>query len=243
VTINQAAAKRFWPDEDPLGKLVRVQGSGGPPTEWHRIVGIVGNIRHLALDLEPRPELYFYAPIWERRNLLVRTTSDARTLIPAVRTAILSVDRRFAVTNIDTMDGLVLRSMATRRFGMLLLGTFAALALLLAAIGLYGVMSYAVAQRQKEIGVRMALGAPQREVALMVIRQGMALVLIGAAIGLAGGLTLSRLMASLLYGVSPFDPLTLLTVPLLLAFVALLACYLAARRATKVDPVIALREG
>lgn len=141
------------------------------------------------------------------------------------------------------MEGLTARSLATRRFGMVLLASFAALALLLAVIGLYGVMAYAVAQRRREIGVRMALGAQGRDVSWMVIREGMVLVLVGALIGLAGALALSRLISGLLYGVSAFDPSTLLALPALMTGVALLAAYLAARRAIKVDPMIALREG
>jgi putative ABC transport system permease protein len=242
VVINQAAAQRFWPDQDPLGKLVRTAGTAGPTLEWHTIVGVVGSVRHLGLEVEPRPELYYHAPIEQRGPLVVRTSADPATLIPAVRAAILQVDRRFGITKIQTMDDVVLDSMATRRFGMFLLGAFAVLALVLAAVGLYGVMSYAVTQRRREIGVRMALGAQQRDVSWMVVREGMALVLLGAVIGLAGSLALARLISSLLYGISAFDPLTLIAVPALLATVALLAAYLAARRATRVDPMIALRQ-
>jgi putative ABC transport system permease protein len=243
VVINEAAARRFWPNEDPMGKQVRTAGSADPPTEWHTIVGLVGSVRHLALDEPPRAEVYFYAPTDQRGQFVVRTDSPPTSLIPAVRAAILQVDRRFGITAVEAMDGLVLRSVATRRFGMLLLGGFAGLALVLAAIGLYGVMSYAVAERRREIGVRMALGAQQRDVSRMVIREGMVLVLLGAGIGLVGALALTRLISPLLYGISAFDPLTLTVVPALLATVALLAAYLAARRAIKVDPMITLREG
>jgi putative ABC transport system permease protein len=242
VVINQAAAERFWPDQDPLGKLVRTAGTAGPTLEWHTIVGVVGSVRHLGLEVEPRPELYYHAPIEQRGPLVIRTSSDPATLIPAVRTAILQVDRRLGVTRIETMDDVVLGSMATRRFGMFLLGAFAALALVLAAVGLYGVMSYAVTRRSREIGVRMALGAQRGDVSRMVVREGMSLVLVGAVIGLAGSVALARLISSLLYGISAFDPLTLIAVPAVLATVALLAAYLAARRATKVDPMIALRQ-
>ena len=160
-----------------------------------------------------------------------------------VKAAILQVDRRFGITAIEPMDSLVLRSLATRRFGMLLLGALAVLALVLAAIGLYGVMSYAVAQRTREIGVRMALGARGRDVSWMLIREGMTLVLLGAVLGIVGALALTHLMSSLLYEVSAFDPLTLTAVPALLASVAMLACFLAARRALSVEPMNALREG
>jgi putative ABC transport system permease protein len=243
VLINEAAAKRFWPHEDPLGKLLRTQSSVDPPTPWHRIVGVVGSVRHLGLDVEPRAEVYFYAPIYEQANFVLRTAAEPASLVPAVRAAILGVDNRLVITNMETMDGLILRSMATRRFGMLLLGAFAAVALLLAALGLYGVMSYAVAQRRKEIGVRMALGARERDVSIMVVREGMTLVALGAVVGLGAGLILTRLMSTLLYGVSAIDPLTWIGVSLVLGLVAFLACYLAARRATKVQPMVALREG
>jgi putative ABC transport system permease protein len=176
-------------------------------------------------------------------HFVLRTRSDPAALIAPVRAAILSIDRRFGITRIEPMEGLTSRSLATRRFGMLLLGTFAALALLMAVIGLYGVMAYAVAQRRRELGVRMALGAQGRDVSWMVIREGMVLVLVGALIGLGGALALSRLFSGLLYGVSAFDPSTLLALPALMTGVGLLAAYLAARRAIKVDPMIALREG
>jgi putative ABC transport system permease protein len=243
VLVNAAAARRFWPGQDPLGQQVRTASSADPPTEWHTVVGVVGDIRHLALDVEPRPEIYFYAPVEERVHMVIRTASDPAAFIPSVRAAILGADRHLGVSNVETIDGLVLQSMATQRFGMFLLGAFAGVALLLAAIGLYGVMSYAVAQRRKEIGVRMALGAQERDVSRMVVREGMVLVLYGAAIGLVASLALTRLMSRLLYGVSAVDPPTMLTVPALLGAVALVACLFAARRATRVSPMIALREG
>jgi predicted permease len=243
ATINEAAARRFWPGEDPVGKLIRTQSTADPASPWLRIVGIVGSVRHLGLDVEPRPELYVYAAVNERVSFVVRTSADPVAMLPALREAVRAVDRRFGVLSIQTMDGLVRQSMATRRFGMLLLGAFAAMALLLAAVGLYGVMSYAVSQRRKEIGVRMALGARARDVALMVVREGMALVLLGAAAGLAAALALTRLMSTLLFDVSAFDPAVLAAVCALLALVAALACYLPARRAAGVDPMLVLRDG
>ena len=174
---------------------------------------------------------------------MIGTAGDPLALLPAIRTTISQLDRRFAVTNVETMAGAVDRTLATRRFGMLLLTGLSALSLLLAAIGLFAVMSYAVAQRRKEIGVRMALGARTADVATMVVREGMALVFLGAATGLAAAIALTRLMTSLLYEITPVDPPTLVGVPLLLGSVALVACFLAARRAANVDPMIALREG
>jgi putative ABC transport system permease protein len=242
VLINQAAARRFWPGQVAIGQVLRTASSSDPPSPWHTVTGVVGDIRHLSLDAEPRAEVYFYAPVEQRVHLVLRTAADPTTTIPAVRAAILQVDPRLGITNVETIDGLMLDSIAPRRFGMWLLGLFAALALLLAALGLYGVMSYSVAQRRKEIGVRMALGADQHRISRMVVREGMALVLAGAVLGLAGALALARLMSRLLFGVSPFDPATFAAVFTLLALAALLACALAARRATRVDPMVALRE-
>jgi putative ABC transport system permease protein len=244
VTINEATAKRFWPNGDPLGAHVRTIGSTGGPEEWHTVVGVVGSIRHVDLDVPPRPEIYYSSdPEQSTQNVLLRTTADPQGLIQPARAALLSLDRRMAITNVETMDGLVLKSTATRRFEMLLLGCFAVMALTLAAIGLYGLMSYAVAQRTREIGVRMALGAAGRDVSIMVIREGMTLVLIGAAIGLGGAFLTARLMSGLLYGVSGIELRMLLVVILVLGSVALLACTLAARRATTVTPMVTLRQG
>jgi predicted permease len=252
AVVNEAAARRFWPNENPIGRLVRTAAAApGPraaassgPDQWNTIVGVVGAVRHLGLDVDPRPEIYFQTTSWgPSQNVVVRTASDPTSLIGPVRAALLQLDHRLAISSIETMQGLVLRSVARQRFGMVLLGVFAALAMMLAAIGLYGVMSYAVTQRQREIGVRMALGAQQRHVWKMVVRQGMSLVLVGGALGLAGALALTRLMSSFLYGITPTDPPTLIAVCLLLGLVALLACYLPARRATRLDPMIALRQG
>jgi predicted permease len=244
VVVNEAAARRFWPGRDPLGHRVRTAASSGPPGDWLTVVGVVGSVRHLGLDVEPRPELFFQTDSFgPSQNLVLRTTGDPRLLAGPVRAALLELDRRLAITGVTTMEGLILDSVAQRRFVMLLLGAFAGVALLLAAIGLYGVMSYAVIQRRTEIGVRMALGAQEGDVSRMVVRQGMTLALAGAAIGLGAALALGRLMSSLLYGVSATDPATLAVVCLLLGAVALLACYLPARRATHLDPMIALRQG
>ena len=244
AVINEAAARRFWPDQDPLGKMVRISGSSNQPGPWHTIVGIVGNVRHLGLDIEPRSEIFFQLGLWEpAQHVVVRTTSDPATLTAPVRLAIAGIDPGVAVSHLHTMDTLVRGSTAQRRFGMLLLTVFAAFALILAAIGLYGVMSYAVVQRRKELGLRMALGAQRGDVSRMVVRQGLSLVLIGAALGLAGALALTRLISTFLYGVTATDPPTLIAVSLLLVAVALLACYLPARRATRLDPMIALRHG
>jgi predicted permease len=243
AVVNEAAARRFWPGQDPLGKRVRSAGSADPFTEWHTIVGIVGNVHHSSLEEPARPELYYYAGMDQRASLVVRTGSDPTALVPALRATILQVEPRATISSVETLDNLVLKSMGTRRFGMRLLGAFAALAMFLAALGLYGVMSYTIAQRRQEIGVRMALGAQSREVWIMVVREGMALVIAGSAIGLLAALALSGLMSGLVHGVDAWDPLTLTVVPALLATVALLTAYLAARRAARIEPMIALRQG
>ena len=243
VLVNEALAKRVFPGEDPVGKRISTATNTGQNTQWQTIVGVVGNVRHLGLDVEPRPEIYYHAntsppfgPVY-----IIRTASDPKNLIAAVRAKVRELDRNLPISNINTMEQLVAQSVAQRRFGMILLGIFAGLALLLAGIGIYGVMSYAVTQRTQEIGIRMALGAERRDVLKMVLGQGMVLTLIGIGIGLAAAFALAQLMTGLLFGVKASDPLTFVLIALLLASVALLACYLPARRATKVDPMVALR--
>jgi putative ABC transport system permease protein len=243
VLVNEALAKRFFPGEDPLGKRISTATNTGQNTQWQTIVGVVGNVRHLGLDIEPRPEIYYhtntsppFGPVF-----VIRTTSDPQNLIAAVRTKVRELDRNLPISNINTMEQLVAQSVAQRRFGMILLGIFAGLALVLAGIGIYGVMSYAVAQRTQEIGIRMALGAERRDVLKMIVGQGMVLTTAGIGLGLAAAFALTRLMSNLLFDVKASDPLTFALIALLLAGVALLACYLPARRATKVDPMVALR--
>lgn len=243
VLINEALAKRFWPGEDPVGKRISTAISTGQQIPWQTIVGVVGNVRHLGLDIEPRPEIYYhtntsppFGPV-----VVVRTTSDPQRLISIARAKVRELDRNVPISNVNTMEQLVAQSVAQRRFGMFLLGTFAALALLLAAIGIYGVMSYSVTQRTQEIGVRMALGANATDVLKMVLRNGMLLALIGVGLGLAGAFGLTRLMSRLLFAVTPTDVTTFALVSIGLLAVALAACYLPARRAMKVDPLEALR--
>ncbi len=243
VLINEAMAKRFWPGEDPVGKRISTATTVGQQTQWQTIVGVVGNVRHLGLDIEPRPEIYYhtntvppFGPV-----VVVRTTSDPKRLISIVRAKVRELDRDVPISNVSTMEELVAQSVTQRRFGMFLLGAFAVLALVLAAIGIYGVVSYSVTQRTQEIGVRMALGASATDVLKMVLRNGMSVALIGVGVGLAGAFALTRLMARLLFEVTPTDVTTFTLVSLGLISVALLACYLPARRAMKVDPLEALR--
>ncbi len=243
VVINEAMAKRFWPGEDPVGRRISTATSSGPQTQWQTIVGVVGNVRHLGLETEPRPELYYHAntsppfgPV-----LVIRSKTDPKALISLARTKVRELDGDLPISNVNTMDQLVAQSVAQRRFGMFLLVSFAGVALLLAAIGIYGVISYSVAQRTQEIGVRMALGAQTVDVLKLIMKNGLVLASAGLAIGLAGAFLLTRLMARLLFEIRPTDALTFACVSVGLLLVAFLACYLPARRATKVDPLVALR--
>jgi putative ABC transport system permease protein len=207
------------------------------------IVGVVGDVRNFGPEDEPRPEFY-YSYFQNRLPIMVmaiRTSAEPAGLIPAIRREIWSEDNDLPLANISTLEQLLSKTTAQRRFNLLLLGLFSGLALVLAVVGIYAVVSYAVTQRTHEIGVRLALGAQQGDVRKLVIRQGMIPVVAGIAIGLSGALALTRLMKSLLFGVSATDPLTFVGLSLLLIVVALMACWIPARRATKVDPLLALR--
>jgi putative ABC transport system permease protein len=242
--INQSLARRFFKEENPLGK--RVRWARSERINWITIIGVVGDIKHFGLDQPEEPALYTPylqsgAP-WKRwMNLVVRSEGDPTSLAQAVKGRVWKVDGRIPVIRARTMIEVMGASVEARRFNMLLLGVFAAAAMLLAAVGIYGVMSYAVTQRTREIGLRIALGARARDVIGMVVGRGMLLTSIGGAAGLGLSLTLTRLMSGLLFGVGVKDPLTFVSVSGLLAVVALLACYIPARRAAKVDPMVALR--
>jgi putative ABC transport system permease protein len=244
IIINEALARKHFPEEDPLGRQIlidRPDDTQQPPRE---IVGVVGNVRFEGLGAEERAE--YYVPFEQQpaaaAEVVVRTAGrDAAALTPAVRAALKGVDPNVLIWETRTMDELVGRSVAPQRFNVALLGLFAGLAMLLAAVGIYGVMSYTVTQRTHEIGIRLALGAQARDVLRLVVRQGMLLTLAGLALGVAGALALTRLMSGLLYGVSATDPSVFALVSLLLGAVSLASCLVPARRATKVDPMIALR--
>jgi putative ABC transport system permease protein len=243
VVIDETMAKRLWPGEDPLGRRV-TPGSPDSPDDWCQVVGVVKDVRQFELTAEPKPQMYmlyaqadFFAP----RHLVVNTSVEPMSLAATVRKTVWDVDRDQPVSNVSTMEEVLSGSIARQRFSTLLLGVFAGVALVLAAVGLYGVMSYSVAQRTREIGLRMALGAQRGDVLRMVVGQGLKLVLVGVAIGLAAAFALTRVMSSLLFGVSATDPATLAAISLLLISVAALASYIPARRATRVDPLIALR--
>ena len=241
AVINEAAAQRFWPGENPMGRHVRFLGDSNAP--WFTIVGIVGNVKHFGLDLQAPAELYMsfdQGPPGGPR-LAIRTSTDAASLIPVVRSELRAIDKQMGVSQIETMDEIVSKSTADRRFQALLLGAFAVLALVLAAVGIYGVMAYGVAQRTHELAIRIALGAQHTDVFRLIVGQGMRLAVAGVAIGLAGAFALTRFLRTLLFEIGPTDPITFAGVSILLALVALLACYVPARRASRVDPIAGLR--
>jgi putative ABC transport system permease protein len=240
--INEAMARRYWPGEDPIGKRFRVQGPIDQ-NPWTTIVGVVGDVKHAGLDQDPAPTLYRPHQQQPRADMTVvmRTQSEPLTLANAARSLAHEMDKDLPISNLREYTYFVSKSIAQRRFAMSLLTGFAALALLLALFGIYGVLSYSVNLRIRELAIRQALGAQARDLTALVVRQGMSLVLIGIGIGSCVALALTRLMKTLLFGVSPTDPLTFTTISLLLTLIALLACYIPARRATKVDPMTTLR--
>jgi putative ABC transport system permease protein len=244
LVINQALAQRDFPNEEPVGKRVafRNPDPNNPPV-WYEIIGVSANVRSLELREEAPPELYFSTEQdpFPQMAVVIRSTVEPESLAPAVREAVAQVDRTVPVSEVQTMEHIVSESVTEPRFNLFLLGLFSAIALLLSAAGIYGVTTYTVTQRTHELGIRMALGAQVRDVLKLVLGQGMVVIGIGLVLGLAAALALLRLMRSLLFGVGENDPLTLVAITLVLLLVALLACYVPARRATKVDPLIALR--
>ena len=249
VVIDDVLARRIFPGQDPLGRQISIMVIG--PVQ---IVGVVGHVKHWGLDSDDtakiRDQIYF--PVLQVPDkflseavagltLMLRTGPEPLSLVSAVRAQVAGPTQDQPIYAVRTMEQIIARSLAQRRFTMLVLIIFAGTALLLAAVGIYGVMSYAVTRRTHELGIRAALGASRREIVGLVVRQGMRLAAIGMAAGLVAALALTRFMAGLLYGVRPADPATLAAVTLLLGGIALLACYIPARRAAAVDAVVALR--
>ena len=245
AVISGALARKHFPNEEAIGK--RISFSQSEP-RWYEIVGIAGDVKHRGLDARDRPELYvpYRQPLFDSwivrpMYLAVRTAGEPLAAVAAVRREVSGLDPDQPISDVRSMDDRITRSLTGRRFNMVLLGLFAALALTLAAVGIYGIVAYAVTERTHEIGLRVALGAQRRDVVAMVVRQGMTMALIGTAAGVAASLALVRVMSGLLFGVSAADPITFAAIPLLLVTVSLAACYIPARRATRVEPMIALR--
>jgi len=245
AVINEALARKHFPTEDPIGKRFSFETDA---PKWYEIVGVVGNIKHRGLDSRDRAELYvpYRQPLfdsWTVRPmyLVVRTATDPLGVAAAVRREVNRLDSDQPISDVRTMDDRIGRSLTGRRFNMILFALFASLALTLAGIGIYGIVAYSVSERTHEIGVRLALGAQRRDVLAMIVGRGMVMTAIGTAVGLVSGLAVTRVMSSLLFGVSATDPATFALITAVLAAVALVACYIPARRATRVDPMRALR--
>ena len=252
VIVNERAAGSYWPGEDPIGKRIAFDDDRRNPPTWLTVIGVAANAKQSDWAADPYPEVYL-AALQNREflenpgahvaylTLVVRTVGDPAALAPDVKKTVWSFDRNLPVSEVYTMDQVVAGANAQPRFEMLLLGVFAVIALLLAAVGIYGVMSYSVSRRTREIGIRISLGASRAEVLRMVLRQGMAQALAGSAAGIAGAPLLSRLMARMLYGVRPTDPVTFGSVAVVLGLAAILAIFVPARKATRIEPMAALR--
>jgi putative ABC transport system permease protein len=243
VVISETMARRYWPGEEAIGKRIAV-GRIRKPEDWIQVIGVVKDVRQFELTAESKPQMYLtyrQAGFFDAQDLVVKTDVDPASLAATVRKAVWEIDKDQPVSNIRTMEEILADSIARQRFSMLLLAIFAAVALVLAGVGIYGVMSYSVAQRTHEIGIRMALGAQTGAMLKLAVGYGMKLVLAGLVIGLIAAFALTRVMATLLFGVTATDPATFTLISLLLIAVAALASYVPARRATKVNPIIALR--
>jgi putative ABC transport system permease protein len=243
VVISEKTAKHYWPNDDPIGKRLK-PGSTAGSSPWRTVIGVVKDVRQNDFVAEPKMQMYFsfrQVRSLMANALVVRTTVDPLSLATSVRNSVWAVDKDQTVANMDSMEHIVAGAVARQRFSMLLLAIFAGVALVLAAVGIYGVMSYSVAQQTREIGIRMALGAQRSDVLKMTIKQGLQLVGLGLVIGLAAAFILTRVMATLLFGISATDPLTFVTISLVLLAVAMLASYIPSLRAMRVDPMVALR--
>ena len=244
IVINESMARRYWPNEDPIGKRM-VIGDSSKDTSWRTIVGIVGDIRHASLSETPVPTAFISyrqdLESWPRMGFAIKAKADPASLTSLIRKELAAIDPTQPVYAVEPMDNLLRGAVAQRRFVMMLLGSLSSIALVLAMVGIYGVISFSVGERTQEIGIRMALGARAADVMRMVLGQGMRVVLVGIVIGVGAALFLTRLLSSLLFEVSPTDLRTFSVVAALLGAIALLACYIPARRATKVDPLVALR--
>lgn len=243
VVVSEAMARRYWPGEEAVAKRITI-GKVKSQEDWIQVVGVVKDVRQFELNSDPKPQMYLthrQYGFFDAQDLVVKTDVDPASMATAVRKAVGEIDKDQPVSNIRTMETIMADSIARQRFSMLLLAIFASVALVLAAVGIYGVMSYSVTQRTHEIGIRMALGAQTSTVLKLAVGYGFKLVVIGIAIGLIAALALTRVMSTLLFGVTPTDPMTFTLISLLLVAVAAIASYIPARRATRVNPIIALR--
>jgi putative ABC transport system permease protein len=248
VIINETTAKRhFGSPTMAIGKRLSIWAGfrGHDETSMHEIIGVIGDTKTGSLTGEGGMQIYVphaQDAHWNFMGLVIRTAGDPAAFAATLRHEVQALDKDQPIYNVRTMDDVIMNSLGTRRVSMQLFAVFAVAALLLAALGIYGVLAYSVTQRTQEIGIRMALGAQKSDVLALIIRQGMALTLIGVAVGLAGAFALTRLLTNLLFGVAATDPLTFAVIPVLLILVALIACYLPARRAARLDPTIALAQ-
>jgi putative ABC transport system permease protein len=245
VLLTESAARQYFPSEDPIGKTINLGWGKGPgrPKAGGEVVGIVGDVKEAGLDEPNQPQIYLPLRQWpvSAMSVVIRTATPPASLAEMVRADVHAVDPNLPLSNVRTLDQIVARSISQPRFYMTLLTIFAGVALALAAIGIFGVLSYAVAQRTREIGIRMALGAQERSVVTLVVRQAMGMVLAGVVCGTIAALLLSQTLTKMLFRVTPTDPTTFGAVGLVLIAVALVASYMPARRATRVDPIVALR--
>ena len=241
ILINEALARKHFPNEYPIGRRLDVAMFENP--FWAEIVGVVGNVRYDSLIDESPPAVYFpHSDLtYPFMTLVIRSDVEPTTLAPSIQREIRGLDPNQPVSDVRTMDQVMSEWVARSRFNTLLLGLFAALATLLSAVGIFGVMNYSVALRTREIGLRLAVGAQPRQVLMLILKQGMVLTIVGVVLGLAAAFALTRLLAGLLFGVGAVDPTTFTAISLLLVIVSLLACYLPARRAMRIDPLRALR--
>jgi putative ABC transport system permease protein len=240
--VNEAAAARYWPGQDALGKRLHLTVTADD--SWLTVVGVVRNVRHFGLDSDSRREIFrpYSQAAWPSMTVLAKTSLEPGVLASSIRAALRRADPEAPVSNIRTMDNVIQASVGSRRFPMLLFGVFASVALALAVVGVYGVVSYVVSQRRKEIGIRVALGAGRRAVTGHVMRGALIPVSVGIVAGIAGAIVASRLLESVLYDVQPGDPVVLGSIALILGSAALAASWLPARRAARLDPLVVLRE-
>jgi predicted permease len=239
--ISEEAARRYFPAVDPIGRTILVRSFGQKPS---RIIGVAGDVRGASLDSDPAPMVYASAKMysgWNPMHVAIRGAIAPDAYVASIREAVHSIDKEVPFFEVRSADDLVAESLGERRFNMYLLTCFALVALLLASVGLFGVMAYLVSQRTRDIGIRLALGASRQDVLRMIVGQGLVLAVVGALVGVAAGYAITDLMRGLLFSVTPTDPTTFIAVPVLLIVVALAACYVPARRAMKVDPLVALR--